>query len=144
MNPVAHVIGMTLLLTALTSVSQDAAIEGTWLTGDGDGLVRITRLEAGLSGIIAGSLKDDPERPDVDSENPDERLRDRPLTGLQIFKSFKYNGKNRWKGGTIYDPNIGKTYRCVITQIDRDTLKVRGYVGVPLFGRTEYWRRQPD
>jgi len=71
-------------------------------------------------------------------------LRDRPLTGLDLFAGFAYDGDGRWTGGTIYDPNSGKTYRCIITWVDGNTLKVRGYIGVPMLGRTETWTRVPD
>ena len=71
-------------------------------------------------------------------------MRERLLTGLELFRGFSYDGDGRWTGGTIYDPNSGKTYRCIITWLDKDTLKVRGYIGVPMLGRTETWSRVPD
>jgi uncharacterized protein (DUF2147 family) len=48
----------------------------------------------------------------------------------------------QWTGGRVYDPNSGNTYRGTITLIDADTLKLRGYVGITLFGRTEIWKRR--
>jgi len=77
----------------------------------------------------------------LDLNNPDEALRSRPLLHVEILKDFEYRGENRWGGGTIYDPDNGKTYRCQITLKNANTIKVRGYVGVSLLGRTEYWRR---
>jgi uncharacterized protein (DUF2147 family) len=94
--------------------------------------------------VIKGSPNASPERPDKDEKNPDPALRDRPLVGLSLFAGFDYDGDGRWSGGTIYDPNSGKTYRCIVTIVDDDTLKVRGYVGVPLLGRTEIWTRKKD
>jgi len=61
-----------------------------------------------------------------------------------LFEGFKYEGKGRWAGGTIQDPNNGKTYRCIVTYVDENTLKVRGYIGVSLTGRTETWTRKED
>ena len=98
----------------------------------------------GLSGVIAGSPNASEERPDTDEKNPDPALRDRPLIGLELFAGFEYKGKGKWKGGTIYDPNSGKTYQCIITRVDANTLKVRGFIGVSLLGRTELWTRVPD
>ncbi|MGI9223010.1 MAG: DUF2147 domain-containing protein [Woeseiaceae bacterium] len=120
------------------------AIDGTWLSGDGDGWIEISTTRDTLSGIIAGSPNASPERPDTDEKNPDPALRDRPLVGLELFAGFEYDGNGRWSGGTIYDPNSGKTYRCIVTVVDEETLKVRGYVGVPLLGRTEIWKRVKD
>lgn len=54
------------------------------------------------------------------------------------------DGDGRWSVGQIYDPNSGKTYSCKLKLIDRNTLYVRGYIGISLIGRTETWRRQSD
>ena len=135
-----------MLLGALSVSNADnmPPIAGTWLSGDGDGWIEITVEEDDLSGVIKGSPNADDDRPDKDEKNPDPALRDRPLIGLELFGNFSYNGDGRWSGGTIYDPNSGKTYRCIITWVDQNTLKVRGYIGVPMLGRTETWRRVPD
>ncbi len=69
-------------------------------------------------------------------------MRNRPLIGLEILSGFEYAGDGRWTGGTIYDPDNGKTYRCKLRFVDRDTLEVRGYIGISLIGRTEVWKRQ--
>ena len=147
MNPViGRFVGVALLLAvfAASGALELPEVEGTWLSGDGDGWIEITHVGDGLSGIIKGSPNAGDDRPDRDVKNPDPALRDRLLTGLELFRGFSYDGDGRWTGGTIYDPNSGKTYRCIITWVDKDTLKVRGYIGVPMLGRTETWRRVPD
>jgi uncharacterized protein (DUF2147 family) len=63
------------------------------------------------------------------------------LRGITILQGFHYAGEQVWQGGTIYDPNSGKTYKSTITLVDRNTLKVRGFVGVSLFGRSHTWTR---
>jgi uncharacterized protein (DUF2147 family) len=83
---------------------------------------------------MAGAVK-------VDRENPDPDLRNRPVLGMVILKEFEYRGAWKWKGGTIYDPENGKTYRGSIRLTSGGTLKMRGYVGIPLFGRTTVWTR---
>jgi len=135
-----------LLLAGLSQSHADEPpeIDGIWLSGDGDGWIEITASATGLSGVITGSPNASEERPDTDEKNPDPVLRDRPLVGLSVFAGFEYDGDGRWSGGTIYDPNSGKTYRCRVTLVDSDTLKVRGYVGVPLLGRTETWTRKKN
>jgi uncharacterized protein (DUF2147 family) len=147
MNPAPTKLSfVAALLAALSLARADAipAIDGIWLSGDGDGWIEISVTTTGLSGVIKGSPNASPERPDKDEKNPDPALRDRPLVGLSLFAGFDYDGDGRWSGGTIYDPNSGKTYRCIVTIVDDDTLKVRGYVGVPLLGRTEIWTRKKD
>lgn len=135
---------LCLLAGAASAAARPGDVAGTWLSGDGDGLVEIRLAADGLSGIVLGSPNDDPDRPDRDRQNPDPALRDRPLKGLEIFSGFRYEGQGTWGGGRIYDPNSGNTYRCTIRVIDRDTLELRGYIGIPLFGRTETWRRRGD
>ncbi|MBK8055704.1 MAG: DUF2147 domain-containing protein [Saprospiraceae bacterium] len=60
------------------------------------------------------------------------------LVGLDILWGMKESGKI-WEGGTILDPKTGKEYNCKIEFDGTEKLKVRGYVGVSLFGRTQTW-----
>ena len=147
MNPAISKTTALLALLGLLAVSRAAdvpPVEGTWLSGDGDGWIEITLAGNGLSGVIKGSPNGSDDRPDRDEKNPDPALRGRPLTGLELFAGFAWDGDGRWTGGTIYDPNSGRTYRCIITWVDENTLKVRGYVGVPMLGRTDTWTRVPE
>ena len=124
--------------TGSTQTAKQAGVEGVWVTADGDGWVEITREGDLYHGAIVGPTNDGR----LDDENPDPALRDRPLFGLRILEGFQDAGKGKWEDGTIYDPNNGKTYSCVIELEDEKTLKVRGFIGVSLFGRTERWTRK--
>ena len=131
-----------LLLVACAGIADESDIEGTWLTEDADGWVELSLEGTTLSGLIAGSpntIQGTPPRLDV--ENPDPELRTRQLDGLKFLRDFRYDGNGRWTDGSIYDPNSGKTYKGTISIIDRDTLKLRGYIGISLFGRSETWTR---
>ena len=142
------------LLLPLAAYASPSDIAGTWLTPESQGLIQIsvtphkgtvppkTGTVPLISGIIIGSAVANAERPSTDVNNPEESMRNRPLIGLEILSGFKYAGNGRWTGGTIYDPDNGKTYRCKLRLVDRDTLEVRGYIGVSLIGRTEVWKRQ--
>ena len=78
----------------------------------------------------------------ADVLNPDPSLRGRPIQGLKLIDGFQPDGSNVWAGATIYNPEDGKTYTCKATlSKDGRTLKVRGYVGVPMLGRTQTWTR---
>lgn len=68
-------------------------------------------------------------------------MRSAPLRGYRILKDFVYAGNGEWKDGTIYDPENGNTYSCVIKLKDDNTLDIRGYIGVKTFGRTDIWSR---
>jgi uncharacterized protein (DUF2147 family) len=135
---------LALLLAATVSAAPDVAdIEGRWLSGAGDGWIDIRIEDDTLNGYIAGSPNDTPgDPPRLDIENPDAALRSRELDGLKFLQGFRYvEKKNRWTDGTIYDPNSGKTYKGTITLVDLNTLKLRGYIGVSLFGRNDVWTR---
>jgi uncharacterized protein (DUF2147 family) len=70
-------------------------------------------------------------------------LKGKPITGMIILSGLSKDG-DEWSGGTIMDPNKGKTYDCYITMESNDKLKVRGYMGVALLGRTQYWYRYTE
>jgi uncharacterized protein (DUF2147 family) len=134
---------LSIALLSTTGWADRNDVEGRWLTQEKDGWIAIKLDGESLVGSIAGSPNGDEER-EFDDRNPDPALRNRPLQGLAIMKGFEYDGDGRWSGGKVYDPNSGKTYKCTLTQIDANTLKIRGYIGVSLFGRSETWTRDDD
>ena len=110
---------------------------GIWLTASNDE-IEIYR-EAGKYCGKPVVKPGNEERLDIN--NPNERLRNRSLADVKILKDFGYIGKNRWRKGTIYDPNNGKIYKCIINMKSNDTIEIRGFIGLSLFGRTEIWTR---
>ena len=67
--------------------------------------------------------------------------KDQPITGMVILRDLKKDD-DEWTGGTILDPSNGKTYKCKIAvENGGKKLKVRGFVGMSLFGRTQHWVR---
>jgi len=142
--PKVTLTAFVLILLWLPAAAKENIVVGTWLTGDGDGWVEISRVNDSISGRISGSPNDDPERSKIDDKNPDPALRGRKLLGLELFAGFHFDGDDRWIDGKIYDPNSGKTYRCIVTVVSEHKLKVRGYVGVPFLGRTETWTRKKE
>jgi uncharacterized protein (DUF2147 family) len=78
-------------------------------------------------------------KPRTDNLNPDKNLQNAPLMGLLLLKNFTFDGDDEWNGGTIYDPKNGKTYKCYIGFDSPTILKIRGYIGVSLLGRTTHW-----
>jgi uncharacterized protein (DUF2147 family) len=80
-------------------------------------------------------------KPRVDNLNPEPKLQNVPLMGLVIMKDFTFNGADEWKNGSIYDPKKGKLYSCYIQFDKPNVLKIRGYIGVSLLGRTTYWTK---
>jgi uncharacterized protein (DUF2147 family) len=119
------------------------AILGDWYNEKGTSLIKIYKCGDMYCGKIVWlkNPKNEEGKDKVDSENPDESLRNRKLMGLQILSGFIHKSENKWDSGKIYDPNNGKTYSCKMT-LDGDRLKVRGYIGFSLIGRTAVWSRK--
>jgi uncharacterized protein (DUF2147 family) len=116
---------------------------GRWLTEDREGVIEIFRCEDALCGRIVWIKKPRDERgqPPLDRHNPTPALRNRPICGLVILGGFRRTGPDEWGDGSIYDPESGKTYHAQISLEGRDRLKLRGYVGIPLFGASQTWTR---
>lgn len=76
-----------------------------------------------------------------DPHNPDVALRQRPLCGMKILSGFSHEKENKWSGGEVYNPKDGYTFRSTIKQAEDGSLKIRGYIGIPLFGKTTKWQR---
>ena len=66
-----------------------------------------------------------------------------PILGLNILTGLEKDG-NEWSGGTILDPRNGKEYKCYIKLETPNKLKLRGYVGFSLLGKTAYWTRASE
>jgi len=75
-----------------------------------------------------------------DEKNPDPSARKHLLCGLQIGYGFHLTDPTHADGGRLYDPKSGKTYRGAMTA-DGDRLRLRGYIGIKAFGRSETWTR---
>lgn len=129
------------LCLALTARADMQDIEGRWLTQDGDGWIRLQVKDGTLQGLIAGAPPGSPSERKFDDRNPEPLLRSRLLKGLVIMTGFEYAGDGRWKNGDVYDPDTGNTYRCTVTLLDANTVKIKGYIGIPLFGRSAKWTR---
>ena len=124
----------------------DAAL-GLWVTQDGKGRIEVFKEKDTYAAKIVwlkepnyNEDEEDTGKPRVDKNNPDKKKRTRPILGLKMMEKFKYAGKNVFTKGKIYDPEEGKTYSCKMT-LDKDTLHVRGYIGISLIGRTTTWKR---
>ena len=138
-----------LVLLALSGEPAPAAalpsIEGLWLSEKEDAGILVEPCGRQLCGSIVWLAEplDDDGTAKLDELNPDESLRSREVIGLRILEGFPAtpDKKKAWKGGRIYDPENGKTYRCTLTLAEPGRMKLRGFIGISLLGRTTYWRR---
>ncbi len=120
-----------------------AKATGIWLDRDEEVAVQIFRCRSNLCGRIV--WLDDPDNDagqlKRDRQNPNPEKRDRPLCGLRVLQGLEQTGSKTWKDGQIYNPENGQTYHSWVTLTAPDKLKIRGYVWLPLFGRTMVWNR---
>lgn len=126
------------------SVPEEDAIIGVWESGSGKARINVIKSGKYYYGRIVW-LKEpiDPAtgKPKVDKNNPDETKRSVPLLGYRMLSSFEFKGNNLWEDGTIYDPESGSTYNCKINLEDKNTMNIRGFIGISAFGRTDVWKR---
>jgi uncharacterized protein (DUF2147 family) len=127
---------------AQTNQEADKII-GLWQTGSGKGRVQITKYGNKFSGKIVW-LRDPNDakgNPKLDSKNPDVNRQKNTTIGITNLLGFTYEGNSEYDNGTVYDPENGKTYKCIMTLENINSLNVRGYIGFSFIGRTDVWTR---
>jgi uncharacterized protein (DUF2147 family) len=143
------------LLVALAPAAsaQTSPVMGTWLSASGVAQVRIEPCpdpaNGPLCGFIVGLIN--PKGPNgvavapeaaTDYRNENPALRSRKVLGMPLIWGFKKTADaNAFEGGQIYNGENGKTYSANITLQPDGTLRLRGYVGSPMFGETQVWTR---
>ncbi len=117
---------------------------GLWKTIDDEtkqpkSLVRIVEKDGVLSGRVEKILSD---KADARCEKCTDERKDQPVQGMTIITGMKRNGE-QWDGGKTLDPNNGKVYSSLMKLIDGGRrLELRGFIGTPLFGRSQIWLRE--
>ena len=89
---------------------------------------------------MSDPFEEDGKTPLIDDKNPNKGLRNRPIQGMVLLTGPKWK-KGEWDDGDIYDPEYGNTYSAMVMMPDKNTLKLRGYMGFSLLGRTTTWVR---
>ncbi len=135
---------ITALLALTGTVWAQATPVGLWKTIDDEtkaekSLVRITETGGVLTGKIEKLL--DPAKADARCDKCTDARKDQPVLGMAIIGGVKKaEGEDHWDGGTILDPNNGKTYKVRLTPKDGGkTMEVRGFVA--FFYRNQTWIR---
>jgi uncharacterized protein (DUF2147 family) len=128
---------------ALSSASAASTPVGLWYAEGGAAQVAIEPCGDGLCGRVVWlrSPLDDDGCDLRDRYNPDPALRGRPVVGLDVLHGLKARSERTWDDGSIYDPSTGHTYTCSLTLDGDDRVRLRGYLGIRLLGRTTTWTR---
>lgn len=128
---------------ANTQTTAPANIAGWWMDPAGDAAVMIAACGQQLCGHVEWlrTPRDADGKPKTDIHNNNAALRTRLVCGLPMLGGFSPDGQGAWQGGWIYDPKKGATYKATMRVAADGTLHMHGYIGVPLFGRTEIMTR---
>lgn len=132
-----------LILFICSFAAKAQNVTGKWKTiddetGEARSIVEIYEQDGKVYGkIVEILLKNKKEATCVDCPGED---KGKPIKGLEIIKGLEKDD-DEWADGKILDPTTGKLYKCYIALENPDKLKVRGYIGISLLGRTQYWTR---
>ncbi len=137
------VYSVLFLMATIQNVSSQTKVLGKWKTIDDDtgaakSIVEIYESNGKIYGKILQILEKGKEDKVCEECKGDKK--NKPIKGMVIINGLTKND-DEWDGGKILDPKSGKEYKCVISLENENKLKVRGYVGFSLLGRTQYWTR---
>ncbi|WP_310377547.1 DUF2147 domain-containing protein [Flavobacterium sp.] len=135
------IIFILLLLFSITIHSQ--TVIGKWKTIDDEtnqpkSIVEIYEIKGKIYGKVIEIIELEHKNKVCSNCSGDDK--NKPILGMTIIKGL-IKDKTEYSAGKILDPKNGKLYKCYITLETKDKLKVRGYIGISLFGRTQYWYR---
>jgi uncharacterized protein (DUF2147 family) len=135
-----------LSLVANLAMAQASPV-GLWKTIDDEtkaekSLVRVSDTGGVFSAVIEKLL--DPAKQDAKCDKCSDERKDKPVMGMTILRDVKKSSSDSelWDGGDILDPNNGKVYKVRLKPVDGGKkMEVRGYIGMPMLGRTQTWIR---
>jgi uncharacterized protein (DUF2147 family) len=142
--PAPFAVAVALFITF--AAAEPASIEGRWVAFDSDtnqkrAVVEIVRVDRRAIGRIVDLFPKPGEDPDPVCENCPGDARGRRIRGLAILAVETEDGGISYRG-TVLDPEEGLNYRCVVTVEPGGTrLRLRGFIGLEIFGRDEPWVR---
>lgn len=143
------VTAAALTVVASIALAQDKTADptlpvGVWrtvddATGKPKSLVQIWEQGGALYGKVIELIH--PPEPNPMCDKCKGADKDKPVIGMTVMRNLKRDG-DEWNGGTVLDPESGNTYKCYIEVLGGGKkLKVRGFIGISLLGRTQYWYR---
>ena len=119
-----------------TSYPADTLV-GNWWTEGKEGLMKIEKTKSGRFQVILLGGKEEDKK---DVNNPNPKLRERKLKGIVIMWNLKFED-GEYVDGYCYNPRDGKTYRVKMKITGKNSLRIRGYLLVPLLGQSQDWVR---
>lgn len=136
-------ITIFLLIFSISTYAQTATVLGKWKTIDDEtgkpkAIVEIYEKSGKIFGKVVSILEIENKKKVCSNCSGEDK--NKPVLGMTVIKGLSMEG-DTYTNGKILDPKNGKLYKCYITLESKDKLKVRGYIGITLLGRTQYWLR---
>ncbi len=137
-------ITLSMLLFIGITASNAQSVTGKWYSVDSDtnekkSIIEVYKQNNKIYAKILELVKEE-DKGNLCDKCEGENY-NKPIEGMIILKGLKKDG-DEWSGGKILDPENGSVYKCYIELIEKNKLKIRGYIGFSLLGRTEYWFRE--
>ena len=129
------------MLGAAGGTGDGRDVFGAWYTPDRDSVIAIADCGDGTPCGTVTWLDAERAQVTIDEHNADAGLRGRPILGITLLSGFE-TGRQGWRGGEIYHPGNGNTYRAKVRRLDAETLEVKGCVG-PIC-KAQRWSRAPE
>jgi uncharacterized protein (DUF2147 family) len=143
-------LALVSLIACVHGLNADPTPTGLWQAVDDDtkqptGWFLITEQAGVYKGIIAKMFLKPGEDPNAVCDQCKDDRHNHTWLGLELIRGMQQESADKYSGGTILDPRDGKIYKATMKVApDGQTLIVRGYLGVELLGRNQYWTRLPD
>jgi uncharacterized protein (DUF2147 family) len=136
---------LCLITFGFTSSNPNQTILGKWKTIDDEtkkpsSIIQLYEVNGKVHGKIVELLQEGRDENSLCKECSGKR-KNQKIKGMEILWNLENESDTEWEDGEILDPNNGKTYSCQVELESNDKLKVRGYIGFSMMGRTQYWYR---
>jgi len=147
MRPLLTLSLLAAIAATPLAMAQDGSPVGLWKTiddasGKPTALIRITEQQGELQGKIEKLFRAPNEDQNPRCVQCTDARKDQPIVGMTIVSGLKKTG-DEYTGGEILDPKNGKIYKSKLTVREGGKkVEVRGFIGMPMFGRSQMWLRQ--
>jgi uncharacterized protein (DUF2147 family) len=141
-----HLIWIASLLLPLIAHAQTSAV-GLWKTIDDEtgkpkSLVRISETNGEYQGKVEKLFRTPEQDQNPKCDKCEDARKEQPIIGMTIITGMKKDKEGEYNGGLMLDPANGKIYKGKMNLRDDGKLDVRGYIGMPMLGRTQTWVRE--